>query len=325
MEPLLEVRDLHVDYLANGAPPAKVLRGVNLCIHENESVGILGESGSGKSTLAAAVLRLLPASARVQGAVSYKCRELLQLSEREIENVRGADVSLIFQDAASSLHPMLRVGTQVADVAAAHHKEWSGRQCREAVRGILKEVGFQDVERIYDSYPHELSGGQQQRIVIAQALVSRPSLLIADEPTSSLDTTVQAEVLGLLKRLRRDQNLALLFITHNPAVLAEMVDRVVVIYAGHIVESGAVHQVLSSPLHPFTQALLKCVPDMPGLNGPVRRLSAIPGNAPDPAERPDGCAFAPRCADRTEICSSRMPGETEPQPERKVCCFKYGG
>lgn len=323
MEPLLEVRDLHVEYSSNGMPPAHVLRGVSFTVGKNESVGILGESGCGKSTLALAILRLLPPGSRIRGAISYKSQELVNLPEREMEKLRGAEVSLIFQDASSSLHPTLRVGTQISDVGAAHHREWSARESRQATEAILKEVGFEQVERIYTSYPHQLSGGQQQRIAIAQALISGPSLLIADEPTSSLDTTTQAEILALLKRLRRQHNLGLVFITHNPAILAEMADRILVVYAGQIVEEGSVRQVLKSPLHPFPAALLRCVPAKTGHDDDL--LVAIPGSPPDPAETPAGCPFAPRCAERMEICASRMPDEMQPQPERKVRCFKYGG
>jgi oligopeptide/dipeptide ABC transporter ATP-binding protein len=325
MEPLLEVRDLHVDYLSDAAPAAQVLRGVSFVVGKNECLGILGESGCGKSTLALAILRLLPACSRVKGAISYKARELVNLPEREMEKLRGAEVSLIFQDSSSSLHPTLRAGTQIAEVAAAHHRDWSRRQCREAAEAILKEVGFENAKHIYASYPHQLSGGQQQRVVIAQALISRPPLLIADEPTSSLDTTTQAETLTLLKRLRQKHNLALLFISHNPAILAEMADRILVVYAGQIVEEGNVSQVLTFPLHPFTHALLQCIPREAPHNGTDPQLSALPGNPPDPAETPVGCPFAPRCTERMEICASRMPAEVQPQPGRKVRCFKYGG
>jgi oligopeptide/dipeptide ABC transporter ATP-binding protein len=325
MEPLLEVRDLHVDYLCDAAPTAQVLRGVSFAIGKNEAVGILGESGCGKSTLALAILRLLPACARVKGAISYKARELTGLPDREMEKLRGAEVSLIFQDPSRSLHPTLRAGTQIADVAAAHQREWSRRQCRDAAKAILKEVSFEDAERIYASYPHQLSGGQQQRVVFAQALISRPSLLIADEPTSSLDTTMQAEILSLLNHLRQEHSLALVFISHNPAILAEMADRILVVYAGQIVEEGPVNQVLTSPLHPFTHALLQCVPREAPHNGADRRLSTIPGSPLDPAETAEGCPFAPRCAQRMEVCASRMPAEVQPQQGRKVRCFKYGG
>jgi oligopeptide/dipeptide ABC transporter ATP-binding protein len=325
MKPLLEIRDLHVDYLGDGAPTAQVLRGVSFAVGRNESLGILGESGCGKTTLALAILRLLPACWRIRGAISYNARELVGLPEREMEKLRGAEVSLIFQDPSTSLHPTLRAGTQIADVAAAHHRKWSRRQCREAAQAILKEVGFENAERIYASYPHQLSGGQQQRVVIAKALISRPPLLIADEPTSSLDTTMQAEILTLLNQLRQEHTLALVFISHNPAILAEMVDRILVVYAGQIVEEGPVHQVLTSPLHPFTHALLQCVPREAAHNGADRRLSPIPGSPPDPAETAAGCPFAPRCAERMEVCASRMPTEVQPQPGRKVRCFKYGG
>ena len=325
MEPLLKVRDLHVDYICDAAPTAQVLRAVSFAVRKNESRGILGESGCGKSTLALAILRLLPACSRVKGAISYKSRELADLPEREMEKRRGAEISLIFQDPSSSLHPTLRAGTQIADVAAAHHRQWSRGQCREVAEAMLKEVGFENVERIYSSYPHQLSGGQQQRVVIAQALISRPLLLIADEPTSSLDTTMQAEILTLLNQLRQERNLALVFISHNPAILAEIADRILVVYAGQIVEEGTINQVLTSPLHPFTRALLQCLPREAPHNGADRQLSPIPGSPPDPAETPEGCPFAPRCAERMEVCASRMPAEVKPQQGRKVRCFKYGG
>jgi oligopeptide/dipeptide ABC transporter ATP-binding protein len=325
MEPLLQVRDLRVDYLSDGAPPSSVLRGLGFSVGQGESIGLLGESGCGKSTLALAILGLLPASARVTcGSIRFQEQELLGLPEGAMETVRGAALSLIFQDPGSALHPLLRVGTQIADVIAAHHRDWTGRRCREAAAIALKEVGLTDSGRFYASYPHQLSGGQRQRVVIAQALACRPALLIADEPTSSLDTTVQAEILTLLKSLHQERNLTLLFISHNPAVLAEIADRLLVIYAGQIVEEGSTPEVLASPLHPFTRALLRCLPRDRQCNQ-TPQLSGISGSAPDPSEASTGCVFAPRCAERMEICSTRMPAEVQPERGRSVRCFKYGG
>jgi oligopeptide/dipeptide ABC transporter ATP-binding protein len=325
MEPLLQVRDLQVDYLSGGPPASSVLRGISLSVGNGESIGLLGDSGCGKSTLALAILGLLPASARVTGgSIFFQEQELVGLPERAMETIRGAALSLIFQDPSSALHPILRVGTQIADVVAAHQRDWSRRRCREAAALALNEVGLTDSERFYASYPHQLSGGQRQRVVIAQALACRPALLIADEPTSSLDSTVQAEVLTLLKSLRQERNLSLLFISHNPAVLAEIADRVFVIYAGQIVEEGSTPEVLASPLHPFTRALLRCLPRDRQRNQ-IPQLSGISGSPPDPAETSTGCVFARRCAERMEICSTRMPAEVQPELGHSVRCFKYGG
>jgi oligopeptide/dipeptide ABC transporter ATP-binding protein len=326
MEPILQVRDLHVDYASDGTPPARVLRGISFSVGKGEAIGWLGESGCGKSTLALAILGLLPASARVTcGSIHFQERELVGLPERAMETIRGAALSLIFQDPGSALHPILRVGTQIADVIAAHHRDWPRRRCREAAATALNEVGLADSGRFYASYPHQLSGGQRQRVVIAQALACRPALLIADEPTSSLDSTVQAEILALLNRLRRELDLSLVFISHNPAVLAEIADRILVIYAGQIVEEGGAQDILDSPLHPFTRALLRCVPHHQKRNQVPQPLSVIPGNPPDPAETFTGCVFAPRCAERMAICDTTMPAEVQPEMGRTVRCFKYNG
>ena len=325
MQFLLEVRDLRVDYVSDGLPPAWVLRGITLTVAEGECLGILGESGCGKTTLALALLGLLPDSAALrEGSICLRGRDLLRFTEREIEKLRGEELSIVFQDPSSALHPVRRVGAQLTDVIYAHRPGLSGGQRRELGEATLKEVGLADTERIFFSYPHELSGGQRQRVVIAQALVCRPALLIADEPTSSLDTTVQAEILALLNRLRRERRLSLIFISHNPAVISEVADRVVVIYAGQIVEEGSAREVLVSPLHPFTQALLSCLPTDKG-GSQVFPAAALLGTAPDPVETPLGCAFAPRCKDRMAECELRMPAEVCAQPGRQVRCFKYGG
>jgi oligopeptide/dipeptide ABC transporter ATP-binding protein len=325
MESLLQVRDLHVDYCSDGASPTRILRGISMSVGKGESIGVLGESGCGKSTLALAILRLLPASARVAGgSICFQGRDLAGVVEREMEHLRGASLSLIFQDSGSALHPIRRVGAQIADVIAAHRPEWSGRRCREVAETTLNEVGLNGEGRFYSSYPHELSGGQRQRVVIAQAVACRPELLVADEPTSSLDSTVQAEILSLLNCLRRKRALSLIFISHNPAVLAEVADRIVVIYGGQVIEEGAAPSVLASPQHPFTRALLRCVPSGRGRNAGSGRLSMIPGSPPDPAETPAGCVFAPRCSERMTICSAGMPAEVQSGACR-VRCFKYGG
>ncbi len=325
MDPVLQVRDLRVQYVSSGKPPAQVLRGVSFEISGGESVGILGESGCGKSTMALSVISLLPSSARVTGgSIVFRGRELLNLPERAMQQIRGAEISVVFQDPSSALNPVLRVGTQIADVIFAH-RGWPRRRCRATAKALLPEVGFPDTGRIYEAFPHQLSGGQQQRVVIAQALACRPALLIADEPTSSLDSTLQAEILALLRRLRRELGISLLFISHNPAVLAEVTDRILVIYAGEIVEKGTTQRVLTAPLHPYTQALLRCLPGAARNNRRAQTRAVIEGIPPDPAEHLPGCPFQPRCAERMEVCVTRMPAEVEPFAGRCVRCFKYGG
>jgi peptide/nickel transport system ATP-binding protein len=317
MEPLLAVRELSVQYTARGRPPLAALCDVSFEVTAGEAVGILGESGCGKSTLALALMGLLPEAARIsQGEILFKGSSLLGLRESAMEKIRGAEMSLIFQDPSTALNPLLRVERQVADVIAAHH-DWPRARCAEAASLILSEVGLSDHGRISSSYPHQLSGGQRQRVVIAQALACHPALLIADEPTSSLDTTVQAEILALLKRMRAEHGLALLLVSHDPAVLADMVDRILVFYAGELVEDGRALEVLQAPLHPYTQALLNC-----------RRRGAlhpIPGQPPDLQDLPEGCSFEPRCPLRMPICITAPPDESEPEKGRRVRCFKYSG
>jgi oligopeptide/dipeptide ABC transporter ATP-binding protein len=293
------------------------LRAVSFQIEEGQAVGILGESGCGKSTLALALMRLLPQEARVSGGeVFLRGRNLLGLREAALEKIRGAEMSLIFQDPSTSLNPLLRVETQVADVIAAH-QGWPPNRCREAASLILSEVGLSDHGRISSSYPHQLSRGQRQRVVIAQALACHPALLIADEPTSSLDTTVQADILALLKRLRAEYALTLMLVSHDPGVLSEMVDRILVFYAGELIEDGSAQEVLNAPLHPYTQALLNCRKKKDG------EFVPIPGQPPDLQDLPAGCTFEPRCPLRMDICTSAPPDETQPERGRRVRCFKY--
>ncbi len=317
MEPLLRVRNLHVDYklLHSGLLPA--VRGVDFDIAPGESVGVLGESGCGKSTLAAAIPRLLSGSDVIlRGSVIFRGRELTALADHELRSIRGAEIEFIHQEPALALNPVLRVQRQVADVARAHG---CGGAADRKARAILEQVGL-PMPRASRAYPHQLSGGQRQRVVIAQALVCRPMLLIADEPTSSLDSTTQAEILGLLGHLRSQARVALLLISHDPAVLAALCDRVFVMYAGQIVEQGPLREVYCRPLHPYAKTLLSL------LDGEARRreLPCIPGVPPDPVQLPPGCGFEPRCRDSKVLCRSREPQEI-PQGGRRVRCFNYGG
>lgn len=327
MELLLDVQNLSVRYRPPGGGDVFALRGANLQIARGQIVGVLGESGSGKSTLAASVLTLLPANGVIDaGAVVLQGTNLLELERDELERVRGSKVSLIFQEPGVALHPTIRVGAQIEEVLRAHGGE-SKEARRGAVRELLDLIFGGEAERIYFSYPHQLSGGQRQRIAIAQAIVCKPKLLIADEPTASLDSVTRREIVELLKKLQRERELAILFITHSAELLEGFADRIVVMYAGQIVEDGDAKKVLKAPRHPYTEALLKCRPTL-GLGKTVRedqRIPVIAGEAPDLSARSKGCAFEPRCADRMKICCERTPELFEIENGGKVRCFKFGG
>jgi peptide/nickel transport system ATP-binding protein len=321
---LLEVRDLTVHY-ATGNEPTVAVNNLSLDVEEGEVVGLLGESGCGKTTLLLAILGLLPGSAQVvMGSIRFRGRHLRDLGDDGLRGLRGAEVSIVFQEPALALNPVRRVGSQVAEVVRAH-RHWSGRRCREEALAILAEVGLEEPLRIHDSYPHELSGGQLQRVVIAQALVCRPALVLADEPTASLDSTTQAELRALLGTLQGRFGLALLLVSHDLGALSGMARRVHVMYAGGLVEAGKPVQVFRDPLHPYTRGLLRAFPGPPAAPASGELLLPIPGAAPDPAHLPPGCAFEPRCPDRLPACGERAPEETRPAEGHHVRCFKYGG
>jgi len=322
---LLRVSGLGVNYASPDGTPVKVLRQLDLEIAPREVVGLLGESGSGKSTLARSILRLLPASARVDGSIRFRGADLLQLPEKQLRRIRGARISLIHQEPGLALSPVMRAGDQIAEVIRAHRK--LGREaCKLEIESILREVQLVDVERICAAYPHQLSGGELHRVAIAQALACRPDLIIADEPTRSLDVTVQAEVLDVLQNLNRRFGTAILFITHNPALLAGFADRVAVMYAGRVVEIGSGTRVFGRPLHPYTRGLLDLVPRSarPEYSATADRLPTIPGGPPDLKSLNQGCAFEPRCSRRTEICRTENPEELTPEAGHRVSCFNHG-
>ena len=258
IESLLAVQDLSVSFTSNGRQ-TRIVNSISFSITPGEVVGLLGESGSGKTSIALAILGLLPSNAQIEsGSIRLRGRELLGLGERELQKVRGKEISLVFQEPGIALNPVLHVGQQVVEVLRAHNS-WSRKRCREEAESVLDQV-LSDVARVYSAYPHELSGGQRQRVAIAQALVCKPGLVIADEPTASLDTTIQADILALLKDLQQRLSLAFLLISHNPAILQKMAQRILVLHAGRIVEQGNASQVLREPQHPYTRHLLACVP-----------------------------------------------------------------
>lgn len=311
---LLDVRNLSVIY-----PGARVVRGVSFVIARGEVLGLLGESGCGKTTIALAILGLLPRGTAVTGSISFQDRELLALPEPEMRRIRGAGLSLIFQEPRATLNPVMQVGKQVAEVIRAHRK-WPAARCTAEALEALARVGLDP--RVCQSYPHQLSGGQLQRVLIAQALACSPSLVVADEPTASLDTVTQSEILKLLGGLKANAQLSMLTITHHPAILNDLAERVLVMYAGQIVEAGTREQIYSQPLHPYTAELLRCVPPRPDRSAD-KHLPAIPGEQPDFVSLPQGCAFAPRCRQKIPVCVTRPPELFEVGPSRGVRCHLY--
>jgi peptide/nickel transport system ATP-binding protein len=322
--PLLRVRGLSASYSSSKQDSALALREVSLEVASGEIVGILGESGSGKSTLALSILGLLPPNAQVTGSVLLKGEDLIRFDESCWRAIRGAKIAMIFQEPALSLSPVMRVGDQIAEVMRAHLP--GNRKRRELeCKALLKEVRLDDVDRIYAAYPHQLSGGELHRVAIAEALACRPKLVIADEPTRSLDASVQADVLGALREVNRNFGSALIFITHNPALLADFADRVLVMYAGKIVEDGPVSRVFRRPLHPYTKGLLQLIPGFQQRESldPRARLPVIPGSLTDKDLLTPGCTFEPRCPARTAICRGEFPNEVVPEPGRRVSCFNH--
>jgi oligopeptide/dipeptide ABC transporter ATP-binding protein len=321
---LLRVRDLTVSFSQEDREFAAVNH-VSFDIASGEIVGLLGESGCGKTTLGFSLLGLQPEAARVAcDSIFFRGRDLRLLDESELREVRGAEVAIIYQD-SSVLNPVIRAGNQVSEVLRAH-RQCTQRQAREEAQAIFAAIGLRDFDRIYNAYPHQLSGGQRQRIAIAQALICKPHLVIADEPTACVDRNTACEILDFIKQMKDSSGTSFLFISHDPATLAAIADRIIVMYAGQIVENGPLADVYSKPLHPYTDALLQCTPrriEPEGFYHGKSRLPYIPGKAPDPLAVLPGCSFSSRCKDRMEICDLRRPELIEASPYRSVRCFKY--
>jgi peptide/nickel transport system ATP-binding protein len=307
LEPLLAVRDLIVEVpAAGGFAPA--VDGISFLLGPGEALAVVGESGCGKTLAARALLGLSPEVARVRGSIRLRGRELVGSREEDWRRVRGREISLVFQEPGAALDPVATVGSQIVEAVRAHRK-LDRRAAREIARERLREVGFPDPDRGMEEYPHRLSGGLKQRAFLAIALASDPAVLVADEPTTALDATVAAQVLELLDRLREERGLALVLISHDLGVVARHADRVMVMYAGRVVEEATTGELFRDPLHPYTRALLASRPRL-SASGAVRptRFDAIPGAVPDLASRTEErCAFAPRCPERFEPCEQRKP------------------
>ncbi|MBF8193216.1 ABC transporter ATP-binding protein [Nonomuraea sp. K274] len=302
--PVLEIRDLHVTFTAHGREIPAV-RGVDLTIERGQTLALLGESGSGKSVTAKAVMGLLDQpNVRVRAAAArLGDRDLLSMSAEDRRALRGSAMTLVFQDALSALNPVLSVGDQIGELFRVHRGA-ARKEARARAIELLDLVGIPAAARRAGDYPHQFSGGMRQRILVAMAVALEPDLIIADEPTTALDVTVQAQILELIDRLRRDLGTAVLLITHDLGVAAEVSDRVAVMYAGRIVESGEAGELYDRPGHPYTGALLAAIPD---LDSPASELRAIPGAPPSPASVPPGCSFEPRCDRATSVCAGTRP------------------
>jgi len=324
MAPLLDVKDLRVQFTTEDGV-VKAVDGVSLAVEAGKTLGVVGESGSGKSVSMLTLMGLTRASnATISGAASFEGRDLLSISDRELRSIRGNDIAMIFQDPLSSLHPFYRVGTQLVEAMQAH-RDISNTAARARAVELLGTVGIPDPRQRVDAYPHELSGGMRQRAMIAMALSNEPKLLIADEPTTALDVTVQAQILQLLARLQRELGMAVVLITHDLGVVAEVTDQIVVMYAGRIVEAASTEKTFTAPEHPYTWGLLRSIPRLDKPRG--EPLIPIAGLPPSLITLPTGCSFHPRCPYVRER-HRRVEPQLEPLPDdpsHRVACLLDSG
>jgi oligopeptide/dipeptide ABC transporter ATP-binding protein len=322
MAALLEIADLHVQY--RGASPDRPVRavdGISLTLEKGECYALVGESGCGKSATALAVLRLVDPGRITAGKLIWEGRDLMGLSERELRKIRGAEIGMVFQESAAALNPVMKIGTQVAE-SLRIHRGLGRAAVREEVLRLLQMVALPDPAQQMEAYPHELSGGMKQRVMLAIALSCSPTLLIADEPTTALDVTIQAQILALLRRLREELDLTILLITHDLGVVAENADRVGVMYAGKLVEEASLTKLFTDPCHPYTRGLLNSLPGRAD-RAAGRRLNTLAGGVPDPANPPTGCRFHPRCAERLDRCAQDIPMDTPDDDGGRVACLLY--
>ncbi|MBT2448048.1 ABC transporter ATP-binding protein [Streptomyces sp. ISL-43] len=315
---LLEVRDLHVEFKTRDGV-AKAVNGVDYSVDEGETLAVLGESGSGKSVTAQAVMGILdmPPGRIAGGEILFKGKDLLKMKEEERRKIRGAEMAMIFQDALSSLNPVLSVGAQLGEMYEVH-RGMSRKDARAKAVELMDRVKIPAAKERVGDYPHQFSGGMRQRIMIAMAMALEPSLIIADEPTTALDVTVQAQVMDLLAELQRELNMGLILITHDLGVVADVADKIAVMYAGRIVESAPVHEIYAAPAHPYTRGLLDSIPR---LDQKGQELYAIKGLPPNLLAIPPGCAFNPRCPMAQAVCRTDVPPLAEVEPDRASACF----
>ena len=303
MEKILEVKNLNISF-DTYAGKVRAIRGVDFELNKGETLAIVGESGSGKSVTTRTIMRLLSSNANIdEGHISFKGQDIVDKSEKEMQKIRGREIAMIFQDPMTSLDPTMTIGKQVAE-SLRKHKNVSKNESLKAALDLLNLVGIPDAEKRLKNYPHQFSGGQRQRIVIAIALICNPEILIADEPTTALDVTIQAQIIELLLELQQKENMALVLITHDLALVAEAAHKIIVMYAGQVVETGAAQDIFRAPRHPYTQALLRALPEFAQDKA---RLASLPGVVPGKYDRPSGCLLNPRCPYATDKCRAEEP------------------
>ncbi|AIQ50897.1 ABC transporter ATP-binding protein [Paenibacillus sp. FSL R7-0331] len=320
IQPILTIEDLHTHFFTErGEIPA--VDGVDLFILPGEVLGVVGESGCGKSVTSLSILKLVPdpPGKIVGGRILFKGRDIVPLKEKEMRRIRGDSVAMIFQEPMTSLNPLFTVGQQIMETVRLH-LGLSKKDAREHAVGMLRKVGIPRPEAVVDEYPHQLSGGMRQRVMIAMSISCNPELLIADEPTTALDVTIQAQILDLLRRLNEEQGTAVMLITHDLGVVAEMCHRVVVMYAGKVVEEGSVQDIFKNPLHPYTRGLIESVPRM---NETRERLHSIPGSVPILSKDMQGCRFAPRCGNVMDVCREELPQLTLQENQHSCRCWLH--
>lgn len=317
-EKLLDIKNLTVHYVVEDET-VEAVNNISLSLNKGETLGLVGETGAGKTTLALSILRLIPdpPGKIIEGEIIFDGKNLLECSDREMRHIRGEKISMIFQDPMTSLNPVLTVGDQITEMVRLHNKLSRTEATKKAVK-VLESVGIPG-ER-FSEYPHQFSGGMKQRVIIAIALACSPELLIADEPTTALDVTIQAQVLNLMIELKKKLNTSMILITHDLGVVAETCDKVAIIYAGEIVEFGTLEHIFNNPCHPYTLGLFDSIPS---LSQDVDRLKPIPGMMPNPANLPKGCAFCERCSEVVENCKSKKPMMYEVEEGHFVKCYKF--
>ncbi|XOQ47805.1 MAG: Oligopeptide transport ATP-binding protein OppD [Eubacteriales bacterium] len=318
MSSLLEVENLHV-HIKTQLGVVQAVRGVSFSLEKGETLAIVGESGSGKSITVKGIMGLLPNNGRVaEGVVRMEGRELTTLPEREMQKIRGEEISMIFQDPMTSLNPTMTVGKQIMEVIHEHHPELSKETLKERAIEQIRLVGLSNPETRFGQYPHQLSGGMRQRVIIAIALACNPKILIADEPTTALDVTIQAQILDLMKELQGKIDTSIILITHNLGVVANIADRVAVMYGGRLVETGGLRDLFYETAHPYTKGLLASIPKLHEHN---QQLFSIPGTPPDLMDPPKGCPFAARCPHTMKVCQEYMPEYTNLSGTHKAACW----
>ena len=317
MDEILKVEGLKTSFMTSSGE-VQAVRGVSFGVRKGEILGIVGESGSGKSVTSMTILRLLADTARIkEGAIRFEGQDLTKVSEKEMRAIRGQKIAMIFQDPMSSLNPLVPVGKQVAEIMKIHHPEMKPEQLKQRTLELFEQVRIPEAAKRLRSYPHEFSGGMRQRVMIAMALANRPDLLIADEPTTALDVTIQDQILKQLRSLQREYGTSIIFITHDLGVVAELCDRVVVMYGGLIMEEAPIEEIFVNPLHPYTMGLLASIPGVH--KDKSERLQSIAGSPPDMTSPPAGCPFAPRCPYARNICAAECPPYVQAGGHRAMC------